>query len=532
MSRKITIFLLMLLAIAVPATAQSAGVLTPGSPQFGTLSDQSPISLYTVNGSEGDLIIVRVIAVSQNMAVNATLLSPNQQPLGLSESDPFLGQTMAVRLSARLQDSGAHNVLVGGTPGDYLIMLDLLPGQTVQQLDANTPAAVNISSEVPARTLGFAASGAGGSSLLLQPSASDVYFLASLFDEAGSLAAAEFGSGNICLNVPAAADSYFVVVESQPTTPFDVTAQWQTEACGGAGSISGSTTSATATLVPPSSSGSTPGAASPVSSTGACTASGGGAVNIRSGPDTIFNIIGTLNAGQSIAVMGSNGAGWYVIQSPSIPVGWVSASVISLSGDCASLPTIQYGETVPAPVATEDADATGGAPTYTYTPTQAPGEPTYTPSPTYTATEIQENGDAPTATYTPTYTETPPAQTAPPDSNYVINIPLDGTASTTDFVSYPDGDREDRVSWNVTGLNPSVALPGGRANLTISVSCFGTGTQHITFFTGGQTYQCGETIVNREVGFDNNSGSVLITAVSGQGTYVQWVVTGTATRIN
>lgn len=55
---------------------------------------------------------------------------------------------------------------------------------------------------------------------------------------------------------------------------------------------------------------------------------------------------------------------------------------------------------------------------------------------------------------------------------------------------------------------------------------------NIQFFTGGQTYSCGQTIVDREVTFDSRTGQVTITAVGGTGTYVQWVLTGTATRTN
>lgn len=102
----------------------------------------------------------------------------------------------------------------------------------------------------------------------------------------------------------------------------------------------------------------------------------------------------------------------------------------------------------------------------------------------------------------------------------------------TDFVSFPDGDTEDRVRWDITGMNPNAALPGGRARLIISVSCFGTGTQNIEFFTGGQTFSCGQNIVDKEVTATSDTGSVVITAVAGTNTYVQWVLTGTATRVN
>jgi hypothetical protein len=81
-------------------------------------------------------------------------------------------------------------------------------------------------------------------------------------------------------------------------------------------------------------------------------------------------------------------------------------------------------------------------------------------------------------------------------------------------------------------MNPNPALSGGRARLIISASCFGTGTQNVQFETGGQTFSCGQTIVDREVTFDSRTGQVTISAVGGEGTYVQWVLTGTATRVD
>lgn len=190
------------------------------------------------------------------------------------------------------------------------------------------------------------------------------------------------------------------------------------------------------------------------------------------------------------------------------------------------------------PTGTATAAATGTPmqeTTATHTPTHTPApsgtpeeEPTATPTSTPTATE------SPAPTSTPTETPTASVPVAPPDPNFnaPLSVPLDSTASTTDFVSYPGGDTEDRVRYDVSGMNPNTALSGGRARLIIAVSCFGTGTQHLQFFTGGQTFSCGQTIVDREVTADSDTGTITITAVGGAATYVQWVLTGTATRIN
>ena len=82
------------------------------------------------------------------------------------------------------------------------------------------------------------------------------------------------------------------------------------------------------------------------------------------------------------------------------------------------------------------------------------------------------------------------------------------------------------------GAGAASSASGGRARLIISASCFGTGTQNVQFETGGQTFSCGQTIVDREVTFDSRTGQVTISAVGGEGTYVQWVLTGTATRLD
>ncbi|MCA9912346.1 MAG: SH3 domain-containing protein, partial [Anaerolineae bacterium] len=271
----------------------------------------------------------------------------------------------------------------------------------------------------------------------------------------------------------------------------------------------------------------------------------GNNINVRSGPGTNYNVIASLAFGESFPVLGENN-GWYAIQLPDGSTGWVAMSVVQTTGDCSNVGFYEFtGETAPPPQTTEEADQGGqtGQATATYTPSytpttgsQPPQQATATsvpqqPTATYTSTSVPAQ---PTATYTPSYTPTTPpaAQVAPSDSNYAFVMELDTTSSLTDFVSYPDGDTEDRVSYRVTGLNPNVAFSGGRAQLTISISCFGNNTEQIEVFADGRTYGCGDTVVDRIVNADSNSGGVRVTAIGGDGTYVQWVLTGTVTRLN
>ena len=186
------------------------------------------------------------------------------------------------------------------------------------------------------------------------------------------------------------------------------------------------------------------------------------------------------------------------------------------------------------PTRTPTKPAATATPTRTPTKPAATATPTRTPTKVATATPTQTTTSTATAMATATATSTPPLPVAPPDAGFndPLTIPLDSTASVTDFVSFPNGDTTDRTRYQVTGMNPNAVLPGGRARLVLSVTCFGVGNQNIEVFTGGQTFGCGQVIVDKEVTADSDTGTVTITAVGGGNTYVQWVVTGTATRID
>lgn len=280
-------------------------------------------------------------------------------------------------------------------------------------------------------------------------------------------------------------------------------------------------------------------------------------VDMRSGGSNDHPVIGLLDQDVEVVAVGQNN-GWYQIEGGS----WIDGQLVTTQGLCAFLPETDYPEPdepvvleteEPGPDETEEPD---GTPTATYTPSYTPTDgpsPTASntqPGPTATRTNTPPastaTSPAPTTTYTPSYTPTLPAtatytpsytpttpapQIAPPDANYNLDVPLDTTGSALDFVSYPDGDREDRLFYSVTGMNPNSSLSGGQAEQTFSVSCFGDNPDQVTFFNSGQTYHCGDTW-SRNITADSDTGSILISAIGGQGTYVQWVVTMTATRTN
>ena len=558
---RLSFFFIIFITFRITA-AQGVGVLTPGSGQPGTLSAGSPFLIYTFTGNEGEQVTVSAFSLTPDMSLTVSLLSPSQEQVGASESGLFGGTS----LSARLPGTGTYTALVGGTPGDFVILLDLLPVTQAIPLVVDVPATASLSPEALSYLYSFNANPSDVSSLEVRATSDNTDYTASLYAPDGALSGIVVGLPDTCFGIPTGDGLYSLVIEAQNAEAgFDVVVNLRNLPCGGASSTGGSTQPpvSAATQETPDES------ASPTATAEACTATSGGAVNIRGGAGTEFDIIGVLNVGQSITVVGTSGTGWYVVQSSSIPQGYVAADLVNTTGSCENLPTIQTGQTIPTMTATgttttltTTATATStpsstytpttttqaGQATLTYTATYTPssttqlGQPTLTYTATYTATQAQANDVAPTltftstptrtASYTPSYTATVPVPTAPPDANYSLTIPLDSTASTTDFVSFPGGDTEDRVNYDISGMNQNSALSGGRARLILTVSCFGTGTQNVQFFTQGQTYSCGQTIFDQEVTYDSRTGSVLITAFAGQNTYVQWVLTGTATRVN
>lgn len=152
----------------------------------------------------------------------------------------------------------------------------------------------------------------------------------------------------------------------------------------------------------------------PPSGSGACTAASavGGAVNIRSGAGVEFTIIGGLQVGQSLPVTGVvSGGGWYQVSLPNGGTGWVGNSVVQLTGDCSTLPSVA------APVNAPRIPTATPTPTPTLAVTIAPtSNGTATATATATATSNSTATPSATATVTTVFTATPTATAtvAPP----------------------------------------------------------------------------------------------------------------------
>ncbi len=527
LSWRVVVLATCLLLLAVPVLAQG-GVLTYGGGTSGTFSATAPLAFYSFTGNTDDLVSIQVLALSPGLQPAIALNAPNQQQLAFNAGDPFNPGT--ARITYKLTQTGLYTILVssnGGT-GDFAVRLDGGPAPQAVPVSDNAPSETTLDATVQSQVFSVQANPDSMTTVTISSNTPGFEFTAVVRNNNGQTIATFVGNDTqpILATIPQGTGTFDIEVRpSIPATQgnIQVTIGLVTQTDAPVPPPPTATVDA-----PPATTEEAPGPIATEEVTDACRAvnASNNAVNVRSGPGTAYNIVGTFQPNTERAVIGVNTAtGWYVITTTTSGQGWVLNTLVTLVGNCSGLTEI------PAP--DPSVIATPVPPTATYTPTTGAGQPTATYTPSYTPTT---DAGQPTATPTPSYTPTltPQPQIAPEDPrfNNPLTIPLDSTASVLDFVSYPGGDTEDRVAWDITGMNSNSSLPGGRARLVISATCFGENTDQIQFFTGGNTYACGQTIVDREVTFNSKTGSVVITAVGGQGTYVQWVLTGTATRIN
>jgi hypothetical protein len=124
-----------------------------GTVVLGTIpADGSPVT-YSFNGNFGDLVTIRAVGVTPGADPNLTLFGPAQQQLAFNDNEPFLPLNTAALVVYRLQASGPHYVLVGGTQGDFLLTLDVRPPMTATTLQLDTPTEVHFHLLNPHRSL-------------------------------------------------------------------------------------------------------------------------------------------------------------------------------------------------------------------------------------------------------------------------------------------------------------------------------------------------------------------------------------------
>ncbi len=142
--------------------------------------------------------------------------------------------------------------------------------------------------------------------------------------------------------------------------------------------------------------------------------------NVRRGPSTDFDVIGTVARDDEVIVLGiSEDGAWYEVAIPGMGSGWVSAEIVRISGNT-NIPVIVLPTKTPTPT---------DSPTPTDTPTETPTDtPTATPTPEFTPTEKPTETPPPESTATEAPTATPVSGTIDP----ALFVPTEFTTMTLD----------------------------------------------------------------------------------------------------
>ncbi len=477
---------LMLALTAAPVMAQGAP-LADGSGLGGTIDATTPFQFYSVTMNEGDLVSLRVTSLTPGMLPTLSISSPAGQQLAFSSGDPTSIAAGSARIDLRSEQTGTFNVQVGSSnsgTGQFVITANIIQSSEVVVL--TTPTVLQFSPQQTVIAVTIAQNLESALDFAIVGDENRLYV--AMHGADGSLLSVNIVEGTLTTPIEPGSGVYTAIITNPAASSasVDVTAILST----GVGS-----------------SGSSDGAAAPPPATNGdvCTVTTGeGGTNLRTGPGTNYGVITSLPANTSYTATGQN-SGWYTIDYNG-QTGWLAGFVTAQTGPCNTLPLAEAppapeGPANPPPPATTE-EATGGQ------PTSAPGQSTTAPGQA-TQPPVQPTSPPPTEA---------PAQVAPPDSSFFVDVSVkNGQATVSDAVSYPDGDTQDEIFWNIIDFD-SVTTAG---DLEVIITCTGTGTENVTFFSGGSNFSCGD-IISRIVTNDSDSGLIRVTAVSGTGTLVNY----------
>ncbi|MBC7871001.1 MAG: hypothetical protein H7Y09_09205, partial [Chitinophagaceae bacterium] len=138
-SKRLLILILLLLC-AFPLSTTSAQEVIPieyGSTVVNTIGAVGNTVAYTFNGTIGDLVTIRAVGISAGADPTLSLVGPPEQVLAINDNVLSIPFSTAAQIVFRLQASGPHFIVVGGTPGDFFMTLESRPATPliILQLD-------------------------------------------------------------------------------------------------------------------------------------------------------------------------------------------------------------------------------------------------------------------------------------------------------------------------------------------------------------------------------------------------------------
>lgn len=403
------LLLLLLLLCIIPLSTTSAQEIIPieyGSTVVNIIDAAGNTVAYTFNGTVGDLVTIRAVGISLGADPTLSLVGPPEQVLAINDNVLSLPFSTAAQIVFRLQATGPHFIVVGGTPGDFLMTLESRPATPLIILQPDAPVTVSFPVTDPAQSFVFNTDPIFATTLLIDATPFTLDAYVEVRDGTGQIISTMRGNlDSTCISIGPGDQLLEMTIIALPEV---------------VGAITFTVSNASCALGPvPAEPPVFPTAEfTPAVVEGVCTASSSRNVNIRSGPGTNYARLALLQAREPIQVTGQSENGqWFVVQNQFIQ-GWMAASVVTVTGPCTQLPVVAAP---PLPVAS----ATPGFPVIVVQPpvvitatpvtlgTLPPVVITTTPvAPVPTAAPPATVTPAPTVaapTLTPTLTLTPTA---------------------------------------------------------------------------------------------------------------------------
>ncbi len=399
------------------AKAQQIATVEYGTSVVGRINTDGEQIAYSFAGNAGDLVTARVVGITPGMDPNLTLFGPLQEVLTTIDNIPTFPAANDALIVYRLLVPGTYTLVVSGTPGDFLLTLEVRPQVVTTVLIPQEPAVIRLPLDPVDQVFAFNTDPFLATTLLID---SEPFFLDATIqvrDSTGQVTASLSGDlDNACLSFGPGDDLHEVTVIGTAEAVGDITFTLSNAPCV----FGPEPVQIDFTTIP----------FQPIPLPNVCAASSFVNVNIRSGPGLNFPVITLLPRGRAIPIVGISQEGdWYAVQGETF-LGWVSARVTFVVGPCTALPLVQ----APAPPAQPP---TPGLPLLSPTPavtiiTGTPG-PTQTPAVTViTATPVP--GVTATATVAIATTEPPdtpvvvPTTEVPPAT--ATSVPLTPAAAT------------------------------------------------------------------------------------------------------
>ncbi|MFN8561905.1 MAG: SH3 domain-containing protein [Anaerolineae bacterium] len=376
---------------AIVVSAQTAPTpITIGENQIGTITDTTEGVQFSLSAAAPTSVEIQVLAISPGFAPMFRILDPT----GIVVLDATGSSTQTIATGVpNLSSPGSYTIEVSsanGTPGQFLISVQ--PGTPLAPpppLVLGETRSGSVDSDETREAYAFSAS--ESEILLLTVRADDpktgVVVALRDADDGETFGLSNAQLGGVRYRILMGQTNYLLEVMYSgggSEQSFVVCLETESESI----TCSSGADSATATPIPPvqtEEAAASPVPTATINPNGTCMVSsaGGVSINVRSGPGTGYGIVGNLPPGSSAPVLGRLADNsWYQVNVGGV-VGWVSASVVTTSGNCGGVPPVA----APAPPPTNASTSTQ-APTLTLTPTSASSNltPTVTNTPLATPT--------------------------------------------------------------------------------------------------------------------------------------------------